>query len=198
MAKKQQSKKKTGKDKAGSSKPTIIAAVIIALVVGVYFGAVFVPAVKESSAPQSSSQSQAGDMSARIAEAKRMVEQQPGSADLWAKLGHLYFDSGQHHKAIDAYKASLAIRPGDSHVLTDLGVMYRRTDRPMQAVESFDKAIAASPTHETPYLNKGIVLYYDLQDKDGAIKAWRRLLKQNPNAKAPSGKPVSQMIRELS
>lgn len=181
-----------------SNRSTIIAVVVIALVVGIYFGAVFIPAFKESSDRKVVANSGTEDLTQRITEAKKLVEATPGSARLWAKLGDLYFDSGQHYKAIDAYKSSLAIKPGNSQVLTDLGVMYRRTDRSQQALDCFDQAISASPQNETPYLNKGIVLYYDLQDKAGAIKVWRRLLEQNPNAKALNGKTVKQMIQDLS
>lgn len=176
---------------------TIVSAVVIALVVGLYFGVAVIPAVKDSSTEERVSRKGNG-MSGRISEAKARVEQEPGSAALWAKLGDLYFDSGQHYEAIDAYKASLAIEPENSHVLTDLGVMYRRTDRPKLAVESFDKAIEASADNYTPYFNKGIVLYYDLHDKDAAIKSWQQLLDRNPNARTPSGKPLREMIQELS
>lgn len=191
-------KKKTQKHK--SNKTTIIAAVIIALAVGLYFGVAVIPAINDSSSVTAQAPAGAGasDMSARIDHAKADAEANPGSARSWSKLGDLYFDSGQHFKAIDAYKASLAIDPSNSHVLTDLGVMYRRTDRPEEAVKYFDKAIEASTDNYTPYFNKGIVLFYDLHDKSGAIRVWERLLEIKPDAKTPNGKPLRQMIQELS
>ncbi|NDV26621.1 tetratricopeptide repeat protein [Desulfovibrio sp. JC010] len=154
------------------------------------------PALKDSATPQTTAGGTG--FTQQIEETKRQLESQPGSAQLWTRLGNLYFDSDRHDKAIEAYQKSLALEPDNAHVLTDLGVMYRRHGNPQKAVESFDKAILASPKHETARFNKGIVLYYDLKDKAGAIQAWKGLIQMNPGAKAPNGKPIRDMIRELS
>ncbi|NDV23157.1 tetratricopeptide repeat protein [Desulfovibrio sp. JC022] len=154
------------------------------------------PALKESSTPQSSGG--AVDFAQQIVETKKLLESQPDSVNLWTKLGNMYFDTDQYANAIEAYKKSLALKPDNAHVLTDLGVMYRRSGNPQKAVETFDRAILASPKHETARFNKGIVLYYDLEDKAGAIQAWNGLVQMNPGARAPSGKPIKDMIRDLS
>ena len=167
-----------------------------ALAVGLFFGGVFIPALKDSSTPQTTGGGT--DFAQQINETKRQLESQPDSANLWTRLGNLYFDTDQHSKAIEAYNKSLALQPANAHVLTDLGVMYRRNGNPQKAVESFDKAILAAPDHETARFNKGIVLYYDLKDKAGAIQAWKGLLQMNPAAKAPNGKPIKDMIRDFS
>jgi hypothetical protein len=36
-----------------------------------------------------------------------------------------------------------------------------------------------------------------MNDREGAIKAWQELLKINPNAMAPNGQPVSEVIKDL-
>jgi tetratricopeptide (TPR) repeat protein len=75
--------------------------------------------------------------------------------------------------------------------------MYRRNGQPVKALEVFDKAIALDPRHEQSRFNKGIVLRYDMNDREGAVKAWEDLLKINPNAMAPNGLPVSEAIKSL-
>ncbi len=121
----------------------------------------------------------------------------PNSLEAWIALGHLYFDSSNHVEAIRAYNRALELNPKDANVWTDLGVMYRRNGQPTKAVECFDKASTVDPRHETARFNKGIVLLHDLNQKSQAIRAWQELLKVNPNAKAPTGKPVRLMIEEL-
>ena len=92
----------------------------------------------------------------------------------------------------------MALVPNDPNVLTDLGVMYRRNKQPEKAIEAFDKAISADPSHEKSRFNKGIVLMHDLNDIDGAARAWEGLVEINPNAMAPGGKqPISVMLDRL-
>ncbi len=122
------------------------------------------------------------------------VATDPKNVQAWIQLGHVYFDSGQHAKAIDAYEKALALKPGNADVLTDLGVMYRRNGRPEKAIESFDRAIAANPEHQTALFNKGIVLLHDLDDQEGAIRSWERLLEINPLAMAGNGQSVDELV----
>lgn len=190
-------------------KETMLIVALIALVVG-FLGGIFYSAmqspsgnVQTASAPpppsQQQSQSNISNEQARaILSLEQAVAADPTNADAWLQLGNVYYDTGNPPKAIKAYEKYLELRSaGDPNVLTDLGVMYRRNGQPKKAVEAFDKAIALDPKHQQSWFNKGIVLRYDLNDREGAIKAWQELLKINPDAVAPNGKPVSEVIKEL-
>jgi len=76
--------------------------------------------------------------------------------------------------------------------------MYRRSGNPAKAVECFQKAYAMNPDHEMSRLNEGIVRYHDLDDTQGAIKAWEDLLARNPNAVTATGTPIADFIKEMS
>ena len=115
----------------------------------------------------------------------------------WIELGNSYFDAGQNEKSIQAYRQALDIDPNNANVWTDMGVMYRRSGNPQEALKSFDKAIEVDPKHEVSRMNKGIVLLHDLNDMDGAIKAWEELLAVNPVATAPNGQSIDQMIQQM-
>ena len=122
---------------------------------------------------------------AQMAEAlEAQVAKDPKNANLLARLGNTYFDTNQYPNAIDAYMRSIAIDPSNTSVLTDLGIMYRRNNQPQEAIASFDAAIAVNPEHENAYLNKGIVLMYDLGNREEAIKTWETLRDINPLAMA--------------
>jgi cytochrome c-type biogenesis protein CcmH/NrfG len=122
------------------------------------------------------------------------VRQNPDDVDSWIQLGHVNFDRNAVPEAIEAYEKALALAPNNAEVRTDLGIMYRRANRPEDAVREFDRAIAIKPQLENPYFNKGIVLLHDLDDRDGAIRAWEALLKINPLAMAPNGQSVDELI----
>jgi len=191
-------------------KETMLVVVFIALVAG-FFGGVVYSAIKSpgpvgpvagqsSPPPQQAAGQQPGftpDQAGRALALEREVSANPENVSAWTQLGHIYFDSSQFEKAINAYNKSLKLAPGNANVLTDLGVMYRRNGQPEKAIEAFDLAREADPRHEQSRFNKGIVLRFDLNNREGAVKAWEELLIINPNAMAPNGQPIKEAIKDL-
>ena len=125
------------------------------------------------------------------------VTANPGNFQAWANLGNLYYDTDQATKAIAAYNKSLSLHKGDANLLTDLGVMYRKNKQPDKAIESFNKAIQENPTHMPSRYNKGIVLLYDLNDKQGALASWEDMLRIDPQAKSNSGVAIRELIDQV-
>jgi cytochrome c-type biogenesis protein CcmH/NrfG len=188
-------------------KETMLIVALIALVIG-FLGGVFYSAlqsgptgsVQTASAPSQQEQQQPGltsEQARTILALEQEVAANPTNVEAWTQLGHVYYDTDNPAKAIIAYEKSLELRPNDPNVLTDLGVMYRRSRQPEKALAAFDQAMSIAPNHEQSRFNKGVVLRYDLNDREGALKAWEELLKINPNALAPNGMPVSEAIKEL-
>ncbi len=172
--------------------------IAVALLVGFLSGVVFTiykSPGKNGTPPSTASQEQSGghDLSA----VERQVKANPNDPGAWVHLGNAYFDIDQPTKAIEAYNKALELAPGDPDVLTDLGVMYRRNKQPDQALVVFDKAIQAAPDHEQSRLNKGVVLFYDKNDKEGAFKAWEELLAINPMMQIPDGQQLKDFMGEL-
>ena len=177
--------------------------VMVALAAGFFGGVVFssyrtssvstVPGNPELPGMPQVSQEQSEALTALL-QATRTT---PDNVDAWTQLGHLYFDTGQYEKAVEAYEKSLALAPSRPDVWTDLGVMYRRTGNPTRAVECFDRAISINGGHETALFNKGIVLMHDIKDLQGALKAWERLVQINPNAQTPDGRTVKSMVDQV-
>ena len=158
----------------------IVLALAIGFLVGVAFSAWKLKAPSDMAAPP-----QDASKLVQMAEAlESQVAKTPNNADLLARLGNTYFDANLYPKAIGAYKRALAITPSNTDILTDLGIMYRRNNQPQEAIATFDAAIAADPAHENAYLNKGIVLMYDLNRREEAIKTWEALREINPLAMA--------------
>jgi cytochrome c-type biogenesis protein CcmH/NrfG len=133
----------------------------------------------------------------KIFELEKEVTSKPGNVEAWTELGNVYFDSNDVKQAIRAYKKALDLNPYNADVWTDLGVMYQRNKQPLEAIAAFNKATDIDPRHEQSRLNKGIVLMHDLDDREGAIKAWEELLKMSPNAKAGMGQSVREMVEGL-
>lgn len=204
------SKSRSGDTSAYIRKSTAGIIAAACLVIGFYLNTVITglmqPAPQQTfvaqaptQAPQSAPTAQVdAGMSQRIADQEHALTHDPQDAAGWAKLGDMYFDSNQPAKAIEAYNKSLKFAPGNANILTDLGVMYRRSGQPRKALDAFSRAVAASPDHEIARFNSGIVLMHDLNDLKGALAAWQGLLGVNPDATAPNGTPVRQLVDELS
>jgi len=122
----------------------------------------------------------------RIAALQKETAQDPANAAAWIELGNAYFDTDQYEKSIQAYRRALDLKPDNADVWTTWG-HAAQAGRSQDAVKAFDQAIAVNPKHEVSRLNKGIVLFHDLQDTAGALRAWEGLLEINPTAMAPAG-----------
>jgi cytochrome c-type biogenesis protein CcmH/NrfG len=183
-------------------KETFWLVTLLALAVGFFGGVLFGvfksdtaavpgrPAPAPTRAPDS-------DKTAMIAALEKETQSNPGNLEAWIELGNSYFDTSQNEKSIAAYRKALEIDPNNANVWTDMGVMYRRNGKPQEAISAFEKAIEVDPMHEVSRMNKGIVLLHDLQDVDGAIKAWEGLLEVNPVAMAPTGRSVDEIVQQL-
>jgi len=121
----------------------------------------------------------------------------PTNADKWIELGNFCFDHDLYTKAITAYERALELSPMKVNVWSDLGVMFRRTQQYQKAVDAFGQAAALDKTHLTSRFNMGIVYLHDLNDRESALKVWKDVLAINPDAKAPSGQSLAQMVRDL-
>ena len=190
---------------------TMLVVALITLIIG-FLGGIFYSAFQTGTTgsvqtasgparpPQQQQQSQpklSNEQAKSILSLEQEVAINPTNVDAWTQLGNVYFDTGNSAKAIRAYEKSLELSPGNPNVLTDLGVMYRRNGQPGKALEAFNEAIAIAPSHEQSRFNKGIVLLNDMNDREGAIKAWEDLLRINPSALAPNGQPMSEAIKNL-
>lgn len=215
-------KAKANDEKVPKSKATkgyiktenLFLSVLIALAVGFVGGVVFSiyrspsisppPGVNTGDMPPQARQQPAGPMPltpekrAEIEGLKAMAAKAPDNAEAWIQLGHIYFDTGQSAEAIKAYEKAIALAPNNANVLTDLGVMYRRSKQPEKAIKSFDRAAQVDAQHEIARFNKGIVLLHDLNDIPGAMAAWQELVTINPNAMAPNGQQVKELIKRFS
>lgn len=185
---------------------TCLVSVVVALALGLCIGSMLpgfmdsrqAPAPRPQAAPQQ--QAKAGlspELNRALLKLQEAVVKEPNKAENWIKLGNFQFDNQNPSAAVTAYENALRLKPGNANVLTDLGIMYRELHRFEDALKAFREAERVQPGHRNALFNQGIVLYYDLKRKDEAEAAWRKLLAADPNAHAPDGTPVSELIKHL-
>lgn len=179
---------------ASVQRQTLYLAVIAALIVG-FLGGVLYSSFRTPSGGQEITQQQ--ETARAIAGLEQATRDRPSDSQVWAALGHAYFDTNQPSKAIAAYTKALELNPKDPNVMTDLGVMYHQDNQHRKAIELFDQVLSMDSRHQQARFNKGVVLYAGLNDLEGALDEWRTLVRDHPEATAPSGKPVRTMIVEI-
>ncbi len=135
------------------------------------------------------------DAASRLTELEKLSADDPQNADYRTRLGDAYYDLGQYQKAIDAYGASLKLKPQDPAVETDLATCYHFLGQEDKALELLNKVLQYSPDFPQALFNKGIVLIEGKHDEADGVAVWEYLLKSNPGF--PQKALVEQKIRQL-
>jgi len=136
------------------------------------------------------------DYARRIAEAEKIVAQDPKNLTVWISLGNDYFDTDQAQKAISAYTKALELDPNNTNVLTDQGVMYRRVGWYDKALANFDRALKIDPKHLQSLYNMGIVYAVDMKQPEKGLPYWKRYVEVDPTS--ATGIQIKGMIEQYS
>ncbi|MSM41179.1 MAG: tetratricopeptide repeat protein [Geobacter sp.] len=179
------------------SKEQLLVAVV-ALIAGLLIGYMFFTSKAERTqinAPLPMGSGSPTDYQARIAEAEKLVKQDPRNLQAWVQLGNDYFDTDQAQKAITAYGKALELDPNNANILTDQGIMYRKMGWFDKAVANFEKAQQIDPKHLQSLFNLGVVYANDLKQPDKAIVAWNRYLAMDSTS--PTAQQIKQMVEQL-
>ena len=120
----------------------------------------------------------------------------PKDAPTLAKLGNVYYDHKFWSEAIRYYQQALDIRPDDIDVRTDMGTAYFYSGFPDKAIEQFNQVLKKSPNYPNTLFNLGIVRRDAYKDNAGALAAWEKILKNNPNLPPDQVQKVQGAIAE--
>lgn len=160
---------------------------VVALIVGLLGGYLIFSISNAGKVQQPSAAIPAGagsptDYTQRIAQAEKVVAQDPKNLNAWISLGNDYFDTEQTQKSINAYGKALEIDPNNPNILTDQGVMFRKVGWYDKAIANFEKANKLDPKHLQSLFNTGIVYAVDLKQPAKAVPYWERYLKLDSNS----------------
>ena len=111
---------------------------------------------------------------------KDATSRSPGDVTAWIKLGNAFMDNRRYQEAIDTYQKALELDPKNVDVRVDMGTCFRNIHQPARAVEEYRKAIAIDPGHVNAHRNLGIVLGFDLRDKEAAVRELEESIRLSP------------------
>ena len=119
------------------------------------------------------------EIAKRLASLIRMSTEDPQNADILNEIGNTYYDLGEYDKAIDSYRKSLEIRPGNPYVETDLATCLHYLSRHDEALLILNNVLKYQPDFPAALYNKGVVLIHGKEDLQNGIAVWEELLKQD-------------------
>ena len=120
------------------------------------------------------------------------VNKDPNDFVSLVKLGDIYYDGQQYPSAIQYYEKALAIHPDNPDVRTDMGTAYWYTGNADKAIAEMETSLKYQAGHPQSLFNLGWVRWQGKGDAKGAVDAWEKLLKTNPNY--PQKEQVQQYI----
>jgi cytochrome c-type biogenesis protein CcmH/NrfG len=106
----------------------------------------------------------------------------PNDAKLLAKIGDIYSDARQYKDAVEYYSRALRIDARNVDVRTDLATAQFYGGNTDAAIAEFNRALQYEPKHVGALFNLGVVKWQGKNDPAGAVAAWERLLKANPDS----------------
>jgi cytochrome c-type biogenesis protein CcmH/NrfG len=112
------------------------------------------------------------------------------------KLANAYYDNKSWSEAVRYYQQALNLKPDDINVRTDMGTAYFYSGFPDKAMEQFNQVLKVSPNYPNTLFNVGIVKREAYKDNAGAIAAWEKLLKNNPNLPPDQVQKVRNLIAD--
>ncbi len=120
----------------------------------------------------------------------------PNNATLLAQVGTVYHTTHQFAQAAAYYQRAVNAAPKDVALRTKLAASLYRGGDPDEALVALEQAQAIDGKDANTLFNIGMIKWQGKGDARGALAAWQRLLKTNPQLSAERKATVQQLMAE--
>jgi len=120
----------------------------------------------------------------------------PKNADLLNQLGTIYKSTHQFQQAAGYYQKAIDADPKNVPARTDLASCLFYQGDADGALQQLQQALALDPKDANSLFNLGIIRLQAKNDPNGAVEAWRKLLKLNPTLPQEKKDTVEKLIAE--
>ncbi|HKS75984.1 MAG TPA: tetratricopeptide repeat protein [Terriglobales bacterium] len=121
----------------------------------------------------------------------------PNNAELLAQVGNIYKATHQFQEAENYYQKSVKADPRNSTVRGDLAACLYYTGDIDGAIAQLQESLKNNPKDANSLFNLGVMKWQGKKDAPGAVAAWQRLLKSNPDLEESKKNQVQQMIADV-
>ncbi len=188
---------------------------VISLVVGLAIGYLFrgsqSPALPAQPAaniqPSASSGGMSGEMPS-LDQMKQMADKKaaplleklktdPANKQLLIQVGNIYKATHQFKEAAGYYGKALQADPTDVAIRTETASCLYYSGDVEGAISQLQVALQYNPQDANSLFNLGLFKWKGKQDSNGALAAWRQLLKSNPQLSAERKATVQKLMAEV-
>ncbi len=100
--------------------------------------------------------------------------------DAHNNLGIIFFNLGNHQKAISCFKKVIQIQPNYVAAYYNLGNIHKELGENQKAISCYEKAIQIKPDYVDAHNNLGII-FFKLGEYQKSISCYEKAIKINPN-----------------
>lgn len=120
----------------------------------------------------------------------------PTNSDLLSEAGKVYEATHQFKEAIGYYDKALKVNPRNVAIRNEMATCLYYTGDADGAIGQLQQALRDDPKNANSLFNLGMIKLQGKQDKDGALAAWRELLKSNPQLSPERKAQVQKLIAQ--
>jgi len=125
------------------------------------------------------------------------LKDDPKNADLLSQIGKIYFSTHQFKDAADYLNKALEIKPKDNPTRTLLASCLYYDGDVDGALTQLGQAIANDPKDANALFNLGMIRWQGKKDTKGALEAWGRLLRTNPQLEPAKKAQVEKLMAQV-
>ncbi len=116
---------------------------------------------------------------------------------LLLQVGAIYHRTHRFKEAAGYYQQAVALEPRNVAVRTKLAISLYRGGDVDGALAQLNQALTYDPKDANALFNVGMIRLEGKKDGKGAVAAWQRLLKSNPQLSADRKAEVQQLMANV-
>lgn len=121
----------------------------------------------------------------------------PNNSVLLAQAGAMYHASHQFKEAVAYYDKAVQIEPKNVALRTKLASSLYRSGNVDGAIAQLNQALSYDPKDANALFNLGMIRLQAKADGKGAVAAWQKLLKSNPQLSADRKAEVQKLMADV-
>lgn len=121
----------------------------------------------------------------------------PNNASLLMQVGAIYHAAHQYEQAAGYYGKVVQLDPKNVPARTKLAASLYRGGNPDGAIDQLNQALGVEPNDANSLFNLGMIKFEGKQDNKGALAAWQKLLKTNPQLSPDRKAEVQKLMAHV-